>query len=290
MKKNKQIRYLISFAAVIISALIQTFVIQTFIQPSNLLSSGFTGVAILIDKIAVLYNTNIPVSISVVVLNVPVAFMCVKSISKKFTFFSLIQVFLLSIFLRVFSFSPIFEAEESAIVLNVLFGGFLYGLGTVIALKGNASTGGTDFIALFISNKLGKSIWEYVFAFNVVVLCIFGFMFGWIYAGYSILFQFVATKTISTLHRRYDRYTLQITTTKASEIIDAYIKEYHHGISCIDAIGGYSKMNMYLLHTVVSSYEVNDIVHLMREIDPKVIINMIKTEQFYGKFYQQPIS
>lgn len=290
MKKNKQIRYLISFAAVIISALIQTFVIQTFIQPSNLLSSGFTGVAILIDKIAALYNKNIPVSISVVVLNVPVAFMCVKSISKKFTFFSLIQVFLLSIFLRVFSFSPIFEAEESAIVLNVLFGGFLYGLGTVIALKGNASTGGTDFIALFISNKLGKSIWEYVFAFNVVVLCIFGFMFGWIYAGYSILFQFVATKTISTLHRRYDRYTLQITTTKASEIIDAYIKEYHHGISCIDAIGGYSKMNMYLLHTVVSSYEVNDIVHLMREIDPKVIINMIKTEQFYGKFYQQPIS
>lgn len=290
MKKNKQIRYLISFAAVIISALIQTFVIQTFIQPSNLLSSGFTGVAILIDKIADLYNKNIPVSISVVVLNVPVAFMCVKSISKKFTFFSLIQVFLLSIFLRVFSFSPIFEAEESAIVLNVLFGGFLYGLGTVIALKGNASTGGTDFIALFISNKLGKSIWEYVFAFNVVVLCIFGFMFGWIYAGYSILFQFVATKTISTLHRRYDRYTLQITTTKASEIIDAYIKEYHHGISCIDAIGGYSKMNMYLLHTVVSSYEVNDIVHLMREIDPKVIINMIKTEQFYGKFYQQPIS
>lgn len=290
MKKNKQIRYLISFAAVIISALIQTFVIQTFIQPSNLLSSGFTGVAILIDKIAALYNTNIPVSISVVVLNVPVAFMCVKSISKKFTFFSLIQVFLLSIFLRVFSFSPIFEAEESAIVLNVLFGGFLYGLGTVIALKGNASTGGTDFIALFISNKLGKSIWEYVFAFNVVVLCIFGFMFGWIYAGYSILFQFVATKTISTLHRRYDRYTLQVTTAKASEIIDAYIKEYHHGISCIDAIGGYSKMNMYLLHTVVSSYEVNDIVHLMREIDPKVIINMIKTEQFYGKFYQQPIS
>lgn len=290
MKKNKQIRYLISFAAVIISALIQTFVIQTFIQPSNLLSSGFTGVAILIDKIAALYNKNIPVSISVVVLNVPVAFMCVKSISKKFTFFSLIQVFLLSIFLRVFSFSPIFEAEESAIVLNVLFGGFLYGLGTVIALKGNASTGGTDFIALFISNKLGKSIWEYVFAFNVVILCIFGFMFGWIYAGYSILFQFVATKTISTLHRRYDRYTLQITTTKASEIIDAYIKEYHHGISCIDAIGGYSKMNMYLLHTVVSSYEVNDIVHLMREIDPKVIINMIKTEQFYGKFYQQPIS
>ncbi len=40
----------------------------------------------------------------------------------------------------------------------------------------------------------------------------------------------------------------------------------------------YSKAKMYLLHTVVSSYEVNDIVHLMREVDPKVIINMVKTK------------
>lgn len=276
--------------AVTVSAIMQSFVIQTFIQPSNLLSSGFTGVAILIDKIATLYGKNIPVSISVVALNLPVAFLCVKSISKKFTFFSLLQVFLLSIFLKLFSFKPIFSADQDAIVLNVLFGGFIYGLSTVVALKGNASTGGTDFIALFISNKLGKSIWEYVFAFNVVILCIFGFMFGWIYAGYSILFQFVATKTISTLHRRYERFTLQVTTSKADELIEAYISEYHHGISCIDAIGGYSKRKMNLLHTVVSSYEVNDIVHLMREIDPNVIINMIKTEEFYGKFYQQPLN
>ena len=38
-----------------------------------------------------------------------------------------------------------------------------------------------------------------------------------------------------------------------------------------------------------SSYEVNDIVHLMREQDPHVIVNMIKTENFYGGFYQAPI-
>lgn len=30
----------------------QTYVIQAFIRPANLLSSGFTGVAILIDRIA----------------------------------------------------------------------------------------------------------------------------------------------------------------------------------------------------------------------------------------------
>lgn len=285
LKRNPKFRMTVTLISVIVSALIQAYVIQTFIQPANLLSSGFTGVALLIDKIANLYGKNISVSLGMICLNIPVAILCSKSISVKFTIFSLIQVFLSSFFLKIFSFQPLFED----IVLNVIFGGFLYGMGTVIALKGNASTGGTDFIALFVSNKKGKSIWEYVFAFNVVILCIFGLMFGWYYAGYSILFQFISTKAISTFHHRYERVTLQITTRKAEDIIKAYISKYHHGISCIEAIGGYSQKKMYLLHTVVSSYEVNDIVNLMRNTDQYVIINMLKTEQFYGTFYQAPI-
>ena len=126
-------------------------------------------------------------------------------------------------------------------MLNVIFSGFLYGLFIAIALRGNASTGGTDFIALYVSNKTGSSIWAYVFAGNVVILCIFGYMFGWLYAGYSILFQFISTKTISAFHHRYERVTLQITTAHAEEIMKAYIGSYRHGISCVDAIGGYSR-------------------------------------------------
>ena len=66
---------------------------------------------------------------------------CYKSISPKFTFFSLLEVFLASFFLRVIHFSPIFDD----VLLNIAFGGFAYGLLTVVALRGNASTGGTDF-------------------------------------------------------------------------------------------------------------------------------------------------
>ena len=41
---------------------------------------------------------------------------------------------------------------------------------------------------------------------------------------------------------------------------------------------------MNLLHTVVSSYEVQDIVDLMKDVDPDLIVNVIKTENFYGRF------
>ena len=62
---------------------------------------------------------------------------------------------LCSLFLQVFTFRPIFNDE----VLNVIFGGVIWGASIVIALRGNASTGGTDFIALYISNRTGMSIW-----------------------------------------------------------------------------------------------------------------------------------
>lgn len=283
--KSKKLRYLYTFIAVLASSLLQTFAIKTFVQSAGLLSSGFTGVAILIDRIASLYGGHISTSVALIALNLPVALLCYKSISPKFTFFSCLQVIMTSTFLQLLTFEPIFND----IILDVAFGGFIYGLSIVLALKGNASTGGTDFIALYISNKKGKSIWSYVFVFNTCILCIFGAIFGWIYAGYSIIFQFISTKTIEAFHHRYERLTLQITTKKAEEVMSEYVKNYRHGISCVGAIGGYSHENMNLLHTVISSYEESDIVGLIRHVDPNAIVNVLRTENFYGGFYQAPL-
>lgn len=286
LNKNKKARTLVTFLCVLISALSQAYVIQVFIQPANLLSSGFTGVAILIEKITSTYfGFSFSTSLGMIVLNVPVAILCYKNISPRFTLFSLLQVFLASLFLKVCQFQPLFND----ILLNITFGGVSYGLMAVLVLRGNASTGGTDFIALYISNKKGKSIWEYVFVFNTLILMIFGSMFGWIHAGYSILFQFISTRTIDSFYHRYERVTLQVTTKKAQAVMDKYIKNYRHGISCVEAIGGYSHEKMYLLHTVVSSYEVLDIVELMKTVDSRIIVNVIKTENFFGGFYRPPI-
>lgn len=285
IQKRKAVRNLITFSAVLISAILQAFVIQAFIRPAELLSGGFTGIAILIDMLTSTFGRSFPTSLGMLAINIPVAFICSRSISVRFTAFSLFQVFLTSGFLQFLHFEPLFDDP----VLNVIFGGFLMGISIVIALKGNASSGGTDFIALYVSNKTGRSIWGQVFIGNCVLYCIFGMLFGWMNAAYSILFQFISTKTISTFHHRYDRVTLQITTEKADEMMDAYVKVCQHGISCVEAVGGYSRKKMYVLHTVISSYEVDDIIRLMREVDPHVIINVFKTEQFYGKFYHAPM-
>ena len=284
-KQKQSIRLVFSILCVIFSALLQTYALKVFLRPAGLLSSGFTGLAILINVIGSQHQIQIPVALMIVLLNVPVAILCAKSISTKFTILSSLQFACVSIFLTVFQFDILFDD----IMLNIVIGGVVYGLGIVAALVGNASTGGTDFIALYVSNKTGKSIWTYVFAYNCILLCIFGFVSGWERAGYSIIMQFVSTKVIESLYRRYDRSTIQITSKMPEEIVAVYTKKYRHGISVWESYGGYSHQKNYMLNTVVSTLEVKEIAHLILNVDPRAIINVYRTDDFYGGFYRKPI-
>ncbi len=284
-RKNKIVRHLLSLFAVVISGFLQAFTLKVFIQPSNLLSSGFLGVSILMNQIAGLFGVELSISMLLILLNIPVAILCYRGISARFTFYSILQVFVGSFFIRVLNFEPLFVDDT---MLNVIFGGVLNGLYVSLALKGNASTGGMDFVALYVSNRNGKTIWQEVFLFNTVLLLIFGALFGWKHAGYSIIFQYISTKVISTFHQRYHKVTLQITTRYGDDVMEAYLKNIRHGISCVEAIGGFSREKMYLLHTVLSSYEVIDAVSVIKEADPRAIINQISTENFYGRFHRVP--
>ena len=280
MKKIKK-RDLISFGCVFCSSLIMAATTKTFVRPAHLLSGGFMGIALLVDMIADLFGKSIPTAFTLVALNVPVALICAKKISKRFVFFSLLQVFLTSFLLQIIPNYPLFDEQ----VLNVVFGGYIWGMSIVLALKAGASSGGTDFIALYFANKNGREIWMQVFAFNAMILCIFGFD----KAGYSILFQFISTKTISTFHTRYKRVMLHIYTSKKDEVVNTYLEKFHHGITALDGYGGYSHHPVSYLTAVVSSYEVGDVLEALKETDPKIIVSVTKVENFIGRFYNKPL-
>lgn len=279
------VRRLVTLCSVFMSALLQAFVIQAFINPAGLLSSGFTGVAILIDRVTSLVGFSFPTQLGMLALNFPVALLCWRSISKRFVIFSMLQVALASFFLQTCTFRPLLDST----VLMVLFGGVLYGISISLALKSGASTAGTDFIALMVSNKTGKTIWGYVFAGNCMVLAIFGAIFGWEYAAYSIVFQFLSTKTIDSFYHRYERVTLQITTEHPERVCHAYTSNFRHGVFRADGMGGYSGRPMSLLNTVVSSYEASDVIKLVRTADPRAVINIMKTEDFVGNFHRTAV-
>lgn len=278
-------RNVISLGAIIVSSLMMATITKTFIRPAEILSGGFMGIAILIDMIAELFGGSFSTSLGLLLLNLPVAAFCIKKISPRFVFFSSMQVILTSIFLQLVPTYPLMNE----LILNVIFGGFLFGFSITIALKGNASSGGTDFIALYVSNKSGREIWVQVFIFNTIMLCFFGLIFGFEKAGYSILFQFISMKTISTFHTRYKRIMLQIFTKKKEEVTGEYCKSFHHGITVLDGIGGYSHEPVSMLTAIVASYEVDDVIAALKEVDPNIIINATKSEKYVGKFYHAPL-
>ena len=282
---NKYQRYIFTGVMVSVSALLQACTMKIFLTPINLLTGGFTGIASLLERATGLMGIEVSTSAWLLLLNGPIALICYHEVGKKFVIFSMIQVALTSLCLKLVPVVPLFND----VLLNICFGGFLYGLSLVIALRGNASTGGMDFIALYVSNKVGKSIWQYVFGFNALMLCIFGVLSEWKYVGYSILLQFISTKTIDSFYHRFKRVTLQITTEKGNEVVGAYVAKYRHGISVMEGHGGYSGRKMSLLHTVVSSYEVHDIVRLLKQVDGRIIVNVIPTEDFVGGFYRKPL-
>jgi len=267
------------------SALLQTFAVQAFVYPAGLLSSGFMGVAILLSRISDLHGVGLSTSVALVALNAPVAMLCFRSVGKRFAVFSIVQVLLASALLRLVSFAPLFDD----MLLDIVFGGFLYGMSIVIALKGGASTAGTDFIALYISNRIGRSTWDGILVFNICILCVFGAVFGWSYAAYSVIFQFISTRTIDSFYKRYKCVTVQITTRYPDDILDEYYRRYRHGVSMLDVVGGYSKKRFTLLSTVISAYEVRDVSSLVLAVDRRALIDVIPTEHFYGGFYRQPL-
>ena len=87
LNQYKEFRNLVTLFAVILAGFMQAAIIQIFMRPLNLLSSGFTGVAILIEKItSTFFGFTFSTSLGMLALNIPVALFCSKSISKRFTF------------------------------------------------------------------------------------------------------------------------------------------------------------------------------------------------------------
>lgn len=283
--RDKRMRFVASLLMIVASSLLQTYVIQTFMDPCDLLSSGFTGVAILLNRIAGLAGFDFSTSLGILLLNIPAAMFCAGKISKRFVFLSCVQFTLTSLFLEVLHFPPLFDE----MILNVIFGGFLYGFVSVIALKADGSTGGTDFIAMYVSERFHRGIWEYVFAFNVLILLIFGIMFGWAAAGYSILFQLISTQTISRYYHRYSQILVEITTKDPEQVAKQFKTYFRHGMTVIPAYGAYSQSNFFLCKSIVSSYEEREVIERIREVDPECITYTHKVDHFYGRFYRRPI-
>ena len=153
-------KHLISIICVVIASFIMSCNIKSFVRAGNLLPGGFTGLSLLIQRIALeLLGISLPYSIINITLNAIPAYIGFKTIGKKFTGYSILMIVLNSFLVDLIPAMPI----TSDPLLVSVFGGIFNGLAISIALHGKASSGGTDFIAVYLSDRWNTSSWNFVF-------------------------------------------------------------------------------------------------------------------------------
>jgi len=283
---NQKYKDLITLFCVIVGALISAVNLKTFVNAGGLFPGGFNGLTVFIQRLCSTYfHFEIPFSLVNYALNAVPAYIGFRLVGKKFTMYSILMIILTGLFVDMI---PQRNITEDILLVSI-FGGIINGVALSIALKGNASSGGTDFISMWISKRTGQSAWNYVMGMNAVMLIVAGALFGWESALYSIIFQFCSTQVINTLHTRYKRMTMFIVTSCPDLVIPIIQHTMHHGVTRLEGIGTYSGKPRTLLYTVVNTSEVKTLIHHIKEVDKSAFVNVTKSEMVEGRFYMEPI-
>lgn len=276
-------RYLV----MIVASLILAADTQTFVRTGGLIPGGAMGLTVLIQGIFEKYlNIAVPYTPVNILLNAIPVYIGFRFIGKKFTWNSLAVIVMTGIFTDiipkvVITYDPL---------LIAIFGGVINGLAIAMCLNVECTTGGTDFISIYMSQKKGVDTFNIILAINAAILITAGLIFGWDKALYSILFQYASTQVIHALFKRYQKQTMLIVTDKPQEIVDGIYNVAHHGATILKGAGGYRGDDKFLIYSVVSSDEVQKVMKIVDDADSTAFINAIRTEDFAGNFYHRPNS
>ena len=253
---------------VFFASLLYAWNLRCFAKTAGLFPGGFSGLSLLLQQIGLDFPTYI----------------AYKFIGKKFTLYSIIVIVLTSIFTDML---PAYVFTKDVLLISV-FGGLINGFAISLCLNVGTTTGGTDFISIFLSQQKGIDAWNYILIGNVIMLVIAGALFGWSSALYSIIFQFCSTQVIQALYKRYQKETMFIISDKSNEIYRAIRERTNHDATLFQGIGCYEEKQKTLIYSVINSEAKRELLPLIRQIDPHAFINVVRTEELAGRFHDIP--
>jgi uncharacterized membrane-anchored protein YitT (DUF2179 family) len=270
---------------VLFAAFLMALNIQTFVNAGGLYPGGAQGLTIIIQRIALKYfSVTIPYTPINVILNIIPIYIGFRYIGKKFTLYSMIMVLANGIFVDMI---PTRVITHDPLLISI-FGGIIAGVSLSICLMVDATSGGTDFISIFLSQRKGIDAFPIILAGNCVLLIVAGFLFGWDKALYSIIFQYVATQVLHMMYRTYQQQTLFIITDKPSEVCDMIYRISNHGATLMHGEGSFEHNNKMVVYSVVSASDTRKLIPAIQEIDENAFINSIRTDRLQGNFYLKP--
>ncbi len=254
--------------------------LKGFLLSSHLIDGGVTGVSMLVSSVL-----GFPLSILILVINLPFIALGYKQIGRKFAVKSALAILGLSICLAVVEFPDITPDK----LLTAIFGGFFIGAGIGLAIRGGAVLDGTEIAALLVSkNSHLLKVGDVILILNIFIFLAAAFFLGVETALYSILTYIAASKTVDFIIHGIEEYTaITIISMKNEEIKKAITGRLHRGVTVYRGSGGMGSRGegdteRDILYCVVTRLEIGNIKNVVKEIDPTAFVTTHSLSEVEG--------
>lgn len=266
----------------VIGTAISAIAVNVFFTPAKISTGGASGIGV------ILFNVyRIPVSITVLALNIPLFVVALKSIGVKFSINAIIGTLLLSLMIQLTT--PLASITwlnfSDDLFLVSIFGGICMGLGLALVFKGEGSTGGSDLLAQIIYKKRSTaSIGQLLLLIDTVIIILTIIAFKSVLNGlYSIIALYIANKVIDIVFEGINSSkAINIITKKGDKIAKKIIGELDRGVTTDKCIGEYTKDEYMHIVTVVENSRVQMVKRIVKELDAKAFIYITPAQEVLG--------
>lgn len=255
--------------------------VNGIIIPQGFVTGGISGVCLLIYYVTGVLSTGIWYFI----VNIPLFLMGWFFVSRRFFFYSLYGMIVVSMCMDIISF-PI-EIKDP--FLAILAGGTILGVGGGITLHSLGSLGGLDIIGILLNQKFGIRIGTFFFIFNMTL---FVFSFGSLETDlvlYSIALSFVTSQVLDFILTMFNQRKMIIIISDHSDKIAKVITEdLQRGATFLNGIGAYSGDEKKIILTVVHNYQLKRLEEAVVTIDPQAFMITENTFNVLGRGFSKP--
>ncbi len=172
-------------------------------------------------------------------------------------------------------------------LLELVYAMLLTSIGSAMIFNANASSGGTDIVALILKKYSSIDVGKALLVTDFVVAASSFWVFG-IKAGlFSLLGLFSKAFIVDTVIESLNtcKYFVVIT-SKKEEIADYIIENMHHGVTVDSVIGYYTGEEKTMIHTVCKRIEAVKLRSKIKEIDPHAFIIVTTSSEIIGRGFR----
>lgn len=275
MKKALFRENILPVLLLVLGAGLAAFSIECFLIPNTILDGGVTGVSMMLN-----FVSELPLSILIVVINVPFFIVGFRALGKRFLLRSCISMASFALFLEFFrGVDTVTESE----LLAVVYGGVLLGVGVGLVLRSGGCLDGTEIAAMLLSRRVSVSTGSIIFLINIFIYATAGLLFGWDRALLSLLTYFITFKIIDFVEEGMEQArAAMIITEHAQELADTIHSRLGRTCTFISAEGLVSGSRKTVLYCVITRVEVNELRRIIREADVSAFVTISEVSEILG--------